>query len=426
MISLRVLVALTLIAAPAVDSALAEARKSAPRAKQARAGYTLARSLDGAMQIDAQGKGLIAQRRAAAARYATANSISPGSPFIAGQARKGTGGFYQNLDTPEPPVRHAREAEVEVGMPLWLPGQSSALRETVDRAVLELDERIALRRLDVAGRIRDAWWNVQRTARELEIERERVATARDIEHDISRRADLGDTAHQDKLLARNETLSAETEFTRAEAAARAARDAFAVLTGGPYVEGALEPTVSDVGPDGHPAVRAATAALARAEANVRLVDATPIENPEVGVFGRRDYSASGYAREGGTTVGFRFRMPLPTAGRNEPRKAEAEAETDRAEAELAQTRRLVAAEIAAARKALEAARRAEASAVKRLATATEQFDLALKSLKLGEIGAFDLYRVRQMKIDAQRSRVALSIEAGQAMSRLNQARGYAP
>lgn len=119
-------------------------------------------------------------------------------------------------------------------------------------------------------------------------------------------------------------------------------------------------------------------------------------------------------------------MPLPTAGRNEPRKAEAEAETDRAEAELAQTRRLVAAEIAAARKALEAARRAEASAVKRLATATEQFDLALKSLKLGEIGAFDLYRVRQMKIDAQRSRVALSIEAGQAMSRLNQARGYAP
>ena len=203
MISLRVLVALTLIAAPAVDSALAEARKSAPRAKQARAGYTLARSLDGAMQIDAQGKGLIAQRRAAAARYATANSISPGSPFIAGQARKGTGGFYQNLDTPEPPVRHAREAEVEVGMPLWLPGQSSALRETVDRAVLELDERIALRRLDVAGRIRDAWWNVQRTARELEIERERVATARDIEHDISRRADLGDTAHQDKLLARS-------------------------------------------------------------------------------------------------------------------------------------------------------------------------------------------------------------------------------
>ena len=58
--------------------------------------------------------------------------------------------------------------------------------------------------------------------------------------------------------------------------------------------------------------------------------------------------------------------------------------------------------------------------------ATEQFDLARKSFRLGEINAFDLYRVRQLQLDAQRARAAAAIDLGVALSRLNQAWGYAP
>ncbi|PWB81362.1 MAG: hypothetical protein C3F11_15475, partial [Methylocystaceae bacterium] len=84
------------------------------------------------------------------------------------------------------------------------------------------------------------------------------------------------------------------------------------------------------------------------------------------------------------------------------------------------------AEIAAARAALAAARRAEGLATKRLSVASEQFELARRSFKLGEINAFDLYRVRQLQLEAQRARAAASIDAGVAQSRLNQAWGYAP
>lgn len=403
-------------------SAWAARKKRAPRA-----GAVFARHIDLAIQLDAQSKTLVSQRRAAAARHATANSLTPGSPYIAGSLRRPGRGSFQNVTDPtEPSTNRMREAELEVGMPIWLPGQRSALRGAVSTAVQELREKLAFRRLEIAGRIRDSWWAVQRTAGEAAIARERVSTARDIEHDIRRRSELGDVSPQDTLLARNETLSSETELIQATAAAQAARAAYRTIVGAEPPGGQLEPATVSGDISRHPAILVATAALARAEAQSHLVDATPIENPEIGIFGRRESSAQGFTRSEATTFGVRFRMSLPTAGRNEPRKAEATSEIIRAQSELTQLRRTVSAEVAIARAALIAARKVEASAAKRLAVASEQYEVALKSMRLGEINAFDLFRVRQLRLDAQRARSAARIEAGLAHSRLNQARGLAP
>ena len=62
----------------------AEAKKSAKPKPQ---GFVLARHLEMAVEIDAQSRALEAQRRAVGARYATSNSITPGSPYIAGAHR---------------------------------------------------------------------------------------------------------------------------------------------------------------------------------------------------------------------------------------------------------------------------------------------------------------------------------------------------
>jgi len=68
----------------------------------------------------------------------------------------------------------------------------------------------------------------------------------------------------------------------------------------------------------------------------------------------------------------------------------------------------------------------EKLAVTRLTVASEQFALARKAFQLGENSAVDLYRIHQQQLDAQRARVAASIDLGIAQSRLNQAYGYAP
>jgi outer membrane protein, heavy metal efflux system len=402
------------------DRAEAKAKTNSSKAP----GFVIARQLTSAVEIDPQSAALEAQSRAIGARYQTADSFTPGSPYIAGSRRSNAGGNLHG----------ERESEIEASMPLWLPGQSEALRETVDAGVVAVHERLALRRLEVAALLRDAWWRAQRAAREAMIARSRLATARDIGADMVRREALGESAHQDTLLAQNETLSAESEVTQAEAANKAARAAYAVLTNGAQPEGELEPSERGVAIDDHPALRSPLAALTHAEAQLRLVDASFIDNPEIGVFGRYEKnteyefgkSPGDLSRTDSTTVGFRFKIPLPTPGRNEPRRAEAEAELVKARAEYEHARRVIGAEIAAARAAVAAAKRNAAVAATRFAVAGEQFELERKSFRLGEVSAVDLYRVRQSYLDAQRAQVLASIDLGVAQSRLNQALGYAP
>ncbi|MBY6242396.1 TolC family protein [Methylosinus sp. Sm6] len=396
-------------------------RAAKPRAVAPRS-HLIAGHLEMAVAIDAQSASLEAQRRAVASRYATSNSITPGSPYFAGARQDRLSGN----------VKGYRETELEVGMPLWLPGQRDAFENNVTAGVLELEERLALRRLDVAALVRDAWWRAQRAVRDAAIARDRLATARDIGRDMTRRVELGESSSQDELLARNETLAAETEVTQMNAAAEAARASYRVLTGGAFPDGTLEPILPPRPIEDHPALRAPIATLARAETNLRLVDASFIENPDLGVFGRNEQGTEPVVtgdvpvRSNNNTIGVRFRLPLPTPGRNEPRIAAARAEMDSARAELDRAQRLVAAEIAAARAALVAARRADGLAAERLRVATDQFELARKAFRLGEINAFDLYRVRQLQLDAQRARADAAVDLGVAQSRLNQAWGYAP
>ncbi len=388
-------------------------------------GHQLARHLDTAVAIDAPSKTLEAQFGAVSARYATTRSITPGSPYVGGEQRNAPAG---NL-------RHYNETEVDAGMPLWLPGQRDAMEATVSSGVIEIEEKIALRRLEVASLLRDAWWNAQRAAREAAVARSRVAAAREIGADMTRRVELGDAAPADGLLGKNELLAAETELAQAEGAEKVARVAYGALTGGLPPDGTLESARPAADVDEHPALRTPLAALRRAEAQLQLVEATPIDSPDVGVFGRqehnRQYSTDPSAQitdqlTNATTVGVRVRIPLPTEGRQEPRRAEAMAEMARAKAEYEKAKRVVLAEVKAARINLAAAQKAAGLADKRLAVANEQFDLSRKSFALGEINAFDLYRVRQLQLEAQRMQAATAVNVGAALSRVNQAQGYAP
>jgi outer membrane protein TolC len=404
-------------------------KKARVKAPTKRSGGVLAKHLEMAVLIDAQSRSLEAQFRAISARYATANSLTPGSPYVAGYQRNSAAGNLRNYN----------ETELEAGMPLWLPGQRDAFAGTVTTGLLEVEERLALRRLEVAGVLRDAWWTAQRAARDVSVARNRVATARDIGADMTRRVELGDAAQADALLAKNETLAAETELAQSEGAVKVARITYAALTGGAPPDGALESVRPPIDIEDHPALRTPLAALARARAQVELVDATPIDSPDIGIFARQEHNDQ-YStdrsldpsdrvtnqRTDATTLGVRIRIPLPTAGRNEPRRAEALAEMDRATAEYERAKRIITAEIKAAREALAAAQRAAKLANSRLTVANDQFELSRKAFKLGEISAFDLYRVRQIQLEAQRMEANAEINVGVAISRLNQAQGYAP
>ena len=174
---------------------------------------------------------------------------------------------------------------------------------------------------------------------------------------------------------------------------------------------------------GHPALRAAEAALAAAEARSRLVAATPRDNPELGLFLRHQ---GGPLTEDGVSLGLRLRLPFATEARNAPRRADAEAERTRAEAELLQARRMLEGEIRQARLALAAAEDQRRLAAARRALADRQMEAARRAFRSGEIGGFDLFCVRQLGIEAAAADALARVEVGRASSRLRQALGTAP
>lgn len=393
---------------PGVAEAQTAQRARRPAAAAPQTG-SLNQHLEAALALDASLRALEAQRMAARARGITAQSVIAGPPSISGSFRSDTRG-----------PREQREMEMDFAAPMWLPGQRSALRGTVEHAVDEIDQRIVLRRLEVSGLLREAWWDAAEARRAAQLARERLTTAREIARDVTRRADLGDIPPTEALLARNETLGAELGLAQAEASADLAVQAYRVMTGG------LEPNlpVETVRARGaHPALRAAEAAVAHAEARQRLVAATPRDNPELGTFLRQE---NGMGTNDATSIGLRFRLPLATEARNAPRRAEAQSELTRAVALLAQSRRLVDAEILRARQQLSAAEQALRLARQRLAVANEQEGIALRAFRSGETGTFDLYRVRQLRLEAANEEGRAGIEASRARSRVNQAMGVIP
>lgn len=380
-----------------------------PGAPPAQAQAPLARHLDAALALDAGYRTLQAQRDAAAARGAIARSPIAGSPAVGGALRSGTQGPGQ-----------AREMDLELTAPIWMPGQRSALTGTVESAVAEFENRIALRRLEVGGVLRETWWAAADARRSAQLARERLSTAREIARDVTRRAELGDIPLSEALLARNETLGAELALSQADAAAAQALAAYRNLTGG------LEPNLPVEAlrrGSVHPMVLTAQAALAHAEARQRLVGATPRDNPELGVFGRYE---AGSSMSETSSLGLRFRIPLGTEGRNAPRRAEAESEITRATAELAQARRVVEAGLARAQAELRAVEAALRIARQRLSVANEQEGIALRAFRAGETGTFDLFRVRQLRLEAANDEGQASIAASRARSRANQAAGVLP
>jgi len=371
---------------------------------------TLENHIERALDIDAAFRALAAQREAVAARRALARSPIPGSPSVGGDARSDLRG-----------PREAREFNVDIAAPVWLPGQRAAYSDTVRTGVAELEARLLLRRLEVAGLLRDAWWNSASAARDVRVARDRLSTSRDIARDVQRRVELGDIPYTDALLARNEDLAAELGVSQAEATLAGARAAYRVLTGGAEPDLPPEPPAARV--RAHPALLAADAGVAAAEAQARLVAATPRDNPEFGVFGRHD---EGLRNTDSVSMGLRVRVPLATNARNVPRVAAAQADLTRAVAERALRRRVLDAEIEAARVALRLAEEAAQIARRRLAVANQQLDLGRRAFNQGETGLFDLYRIRQLQLEAASTQAQADVTVGRARSRLNQALGAVP
>jgi cobalt-zinc-cadmium efflux system outer membrane protein len=178
-------------------------------------------------------------------------------------------------------------------------------------------------------------------------------------------------------------------------------------------------------PDGeHPAVQAAQAQLASAQAKLVLAQTDQRDPMELGLGITQERSAFGVGAD--TTLRFALRIPLGGEHRNGPRVAAARADLDVAQAEADAATRQVQADTAIASLALATARRSEALAAVRARLSGEVHALITRSYQLGEGDLPTRLRAENDKFDADLSVARARIDVQRAASQLNQALGLLP
>lgn len=329
--------------------------------------------------------------------------------------------------TDQPDKNHGkREWEVELAVPLWLPGQQAAQQAQAQGRIEEVAARAAALRLELAGQLRAVWWELAGARNARAAAQRRLDTAQALESDVQRRYRVGELARVDANLAQDERLSAQAELLEAAAELRKAEQAFVALTGvaAPVRLEEEVPTSAQVPAEGHPQLAAAAAASRAARASVRVAQATRRDAPELAVrmVRERDEFAEPYAN----TVGVSVRIPFSSGARVRHETSAALAGAAQAEAELAQARLRLGLAVDQARAELTAAEQQLVMAQNRRALTADTLALTEKSFALGEADLPALLRVRAAAFEAESFLNRQRVASAAARSRLNQTLGVLP
>ncbi len=370
--------------------------------------------LESAWARNAEIAALTARRAEILARKRAAGRLTPGPPAL-------SVGHLSDYVTGDDGYR---EYDVELGTPLWLPGEGTAVRRVADTELVRLDAELAVARLAVAGDVRDAYWRYRLAAGALEVARRRLEAARALQGDLDRQERAGQVARADVLLSVAETADARSILSAEEASAMQARLAFHALTGAEPPADFVEPEVPTQADDNHPRLVALRRTIGVTDATAQLLKVQDRDSPEVALLGvvERERYNDAYDKR----IGVRVVIPFATEGRNEPRRKANDVERTRALAEFRAADYQIRAEVGKADADLVAAKERETLAEERYRAFAERLDLVERSVRVGEGALVELVRARTNLFEADIARLQSRIAVMQARSRLNQALGLAP
>lgn len=381
---------------------------------------TLAAALEQAWSRHPQARSYDARAAEAVARGEEAERLTPGPASL-------SLGHVNDALTGN---RGRREWEVELAAPLWLPSQKAARQGEAAAALAGVAARRAALRLEIAGEVRQAWWNLAAARNALDLAGRRLTTARALEADVLRRYRAGDLSRIDANLAQGECLAAETETSEAEIAVKAAEQAWRNLTDmavpasfGEETPASAAATSRELADD-HPRLVALSAAARATQARLKLVEASRREAPELALrlVRERGDAAESY----GNTLGVQFRLPFSSGPRVRADRAAARAELAEADAELALARQRLELDLEKARLDIAAAERQLATARERRRLSDDNLRLAEKAFALGESDLATLLRIRAAAFEAEAQRDSRQVAQAAARSRFNQILGVLP
>jgi cobalt-zinc-cadmium efflux system outer membrane protein len=346
---------------------------------------------------------IAAQRRAA-------RGLLVGPPVVSGDIEIGNEGLLE------------QEASVSAGL-RW-PGEGQAGRLAADRAgelaAATLDEA----RLQIAGEVRTTWWALASAQAVLAVEREQAGIADQERGAVARLVTAGVQARRDLLLADAERAAVHGRLAAAEADLVTARSAYEGLAGSAPTGFPPELPVAEPAGAEHPAVRAAFARAAAAQARATLLGFATRGRIEGRVGVRREKRDS---RDGfGNALLVGIDVPIGRDYGATAESAAARAEAMRAAAEATRIRMRIAGERNGTAGRLATSRRALDEAQARRDALAQALTLTERGRREGEIGFIEALRARQALGAANRDLAMARVAAAAAISSYNQALGVLP
>lgn len=371
-------------------------------------------AFEAAAARDPEIAGAEAELQAATMRARSIGVIFEGAPSAALSYRSDRGGAGLGY----------REYEAEIAAPIFLPGERGAAKRA---ALAERDAaaaRLDLALLDLAGRVRAAWRDRERTQAIAQVARRQATAAQDLVDATRRAVDAGVQGRLDLVQAEALAAEAQAAASAADAEATAADLAWQALVGGdspPFVDAVIpvDAVLSD-----HPLLRLRRAEQEAGEAQAQRAALAGFPSPEVGLLARRERGAFGQDED--DSFGLLVRVPL---GRDPGTRADAalaRAGAARARAALAQDERVLDATLATARARLAAAERTLAAAERRLLSLQEALSLADRGRREGAFGFVEFLRARTALADAERDAALAAVDRRAAASDVAQALGMLP
>jgi cobalt-zinc-cadmium efflux system outer membrane protein len=408
----------TTMTATAMAAALAALLAAGAAAAQAQPAPGLAQAFEAAWARQPEAQALADRRQAARSQQAAAGAWTPepAAVEITGKTDPLSGNHG------------ARELDVGIAAPLWLPGERSRRAALADAEGAAVDSHAAAARLRLAASIREAWWAWQRARIEAYIARGQLDNARRIADDVARRMKAGDLARADQHQADGAVAAAESAVAQADAAVGSAALQLQGATGLPPAPVApmpeADPGDAAPAPEAHATLQELQDRAAVAERSAALAATQSRANPELTLGATRERGSAGESY--GQTLTLGVRWPLGGGARHDARIASARAEATGLQAQLALERERVGAERQAARGRLDAARLQVAAAERRARLARESRGFFEKSFRLGETDLPTRLRIEAEATEAERQAARARIEQAAALSAWRQALGLLP
>lgn len=332
-----------------------------------------------------------------------------------------------------------REYEGGLSLPLRLPAERIALAGEAAAALHAAESFAEARHLAVAGRVREAWWDLQER---------RVRTAM-AEHELEHLSELnalvgelveqGHAAPLDLDLARAELASAQAKAVQALGENTAATRTWHALTGcdappgvGPEYRssGVSEPeatgtfSMSDDPSEADPRLQLADAKVRFARAALHVARAKPGLAPSLGILVRRERGAA--AASWIDSIGISLTIPVGRSGARVRALGEAARMLAAAEADNARLQRSLRIDIATSTARQEASLKALNASVERTALAEAALERARRAWSAGAWDTSALLRLEGLAAEARLDEALARVTVGRLTDHLQQSLGVLP